>query len=591
MSNGTLPKPGDSNYPTDPVLAAAIEAERKRRQQDATKSKSATKARASLDAATKLQQARIAKLEQYTAQHDTTQHGISGLVSGIGNILKSIDKSSSANAFYVNAQKWEKKASQAAEAYAKNPSGTNLKKYNEAKAEFTRYANDYVASSKDKRSADEIWGSGSVGSLITTGAKTTPSVTVTPTPKPSATGQAPATGFATWGRGTATGSKTSKLANGTTVETFTNGVKIYKAKNGSQITVNKDGSVANAISKSGKQLTDSQISAIASGIASSTSGDSGSSSGSGSGTGRSSFGVGTGGTGTATPTAVKKTASELALDYNVQMAVINSDSSLKTLFNKAVAGQWTPGKFAAELRNTTFYTTYGSKWANARIKQLGDPGDWKEQLKNATVLVKQEAVSLGISLDDNEVANLAKAGLYSAGGVVESITGSWLDTHIAQYGQVTGKGGKSADIINNLKQSAQDYGISYSDKWYSDAAKSVIAASSTENDYISEIKNLAKTQYASFAKQIEKGMTVKQIADPYVNAMANTFETSDVNIYDPTIQKALTNIDPTTNKPSATPLWQFQQELKQDNRYFKTNQAKQSFLDLATNMAQQFGLM
>jgi len=250
-----------------------------------------------------------------------------------------------------------------------------------------------------------------------------------------------------------------------------------------------------------------------------------------------------------------------------------------------------PAKFAAELKNTTFYNKYGSKWANARIKQLGDPGDWKEQLTNASVLVKQEANALGIALDDAEVANLAKAGLFSSGGTVESITSSWLDTHIATYGKVTGKGGKSADIINSLKQSAEDYGISYSDDWYNSAAKNIIQQVSTENDFVSQIKNLAQTQYASFAKQIKQGMTVKQIADPYVNAMANTFETSDVSIYDPTIQKALTSVDPKTNKPTATPLWQFQQDLKQDNRYFKTNQAKQSFLDLASGMAQQFGLM
>jgi hypothetical protein len=56
------------------------------------------------------------------------------------------------------------------------------------------------------------------------------------------------------------------------------------------------------------------------------------------------------------------------------------------------------------------------------------------------------------------------------------------------------------------------------------------------------------------------------------------------------MQKALTNIDQ-GNQPALKPLWQFQRELKQDDRYFKTNTAVQDMTGLASEIARQFGKM
>jgi hypothetical protein len=89
---------------------------------------------------------------------------------------------------------------------------------------------------------------------------------------------------------------------------------------------------------------------------------------------------------------------------------------------------------------------------------------------------------------------------------------------------------------------------------------------------------------------IDKGLTVRDIASPYLDAMATTFEIdpTSANLEDPLMQKALTNLSQ-GNEPSLKPLWQFQQELKQDNRYFKTNKAHQDMTGLATEIARQFG--
>ena len=581
MSDKNLPKPGDSDYPTDPILIAAIEAERTRQQQSVAKNKNASAAAANLEAFNKARGQQFSDLATYTASHDTGGHGLSGLVASAGRVLSTIDKDSSVHSFYVNADKWQGKTEDAATAYAKNPNAKTLKAYNDAKAEFTRYANQYVKAAKDTRSADEIWGTNSVGSQISTDTKTDS------TTKTNTTGTTATDNFTTWGQGTAKGAKTTKLANGLVVTTQTNGVKIYKTKAGSQITVNADGGIEFAVNKAGKPLSEKQVTSIAGMVAAGTTAPPDTNPPAGNPpTGAPPVGA------PPAPAPKKKSATELADDYNVQMAVINSDPSLVALFDKAVKTQMPPTAFAAALRNTDFYLKHGANWALAQTKKLGDPGDWKDQTTQASTLIKQTAVDLGMALNPQEVQHLANAALHASGGAAGSISSTWLNTHIATLGTITGKGGTAATTINNLKQFGADYGIEHSDDWYTHAAKSVISKTATQTDFESQITNLAKSKYAPFADQIDKGMTVAQIASPYINSMSNILEvpSASIGLNDHTINKALTSLDG-KGQPMAQPLWQFETNLRQDPRWATTKNANDTLSSLSYSILKNFGLM
>jgi hypothetical protein len=247
--------------------------------------------------------------------------------------------------------------------------------------------------------------------------------------------------------------------------------------------------------------------------------------------------------------------------------------------------------FQAELKNTDFYLNHAPNWSTARTIQLGDPARWKQELKDAANFIQKEATATGMNVTPAEVESLAKAGLFSSGGTAGAITTDWLDTHLVNYGQITGKSGTTLDTINSLKNTGEQYGIKHDDKWYSDAAKSVLAKTQPQNFYEQTIKDLAKSKYANFAEQIDAGQTVKSLASPYVNSMSTILElpAGSINLNDPTINKALTNVDPATNKPALKPTWEFEQELRKDNRYFQTSQAHQQFADLASGIANMFG--
>jgi len=571
MSDKNLPKPGDSDYPTDPILIAAIEAERKRR----TKTTKTTK---------KVDTGSIADdlFNQISGSVGGAFSSVGNAITGAASALwNATEKDFTKDANYTNAKDWQNKAATAAIAYGANPNAQTLKAYNDAKKEFTKYAKQYVKLSKDTHSPEELWGEGSIGAQVFNETKTDS------TTKTSTTGTSATNNFTTWGQGTAKGANTTKLANGLTVETLTNGVKIYKTKAGSQITVNADGAVEFAINKAGKPLTEKQITSIAGMVAAGTTAPPDTNPPAGNPpTGAPPVGA------PPAPAPKKKTATELAADYNVQMAVINSDPSLVALFDEAVKTQMTPTAFAAALRNTDFYLKHGANWALAQTKKLGDPGDWKDQTTQASTLIKQTAVDLGMTLDPEEVQHLANAALHASGGAAGSISSTWLNTHIATLGTITGKGGTAATTINNLKQFGADYGIEHSDDWYTHAAKSVISKTATQTDFESQITNLAKSKYAPFADQIDKGMTIAQIASPYINSMSNILEVpqASIGLNDHTINKALTSLD-SKGQPMAQPLWQFETSLRQDPRWATTKNANDTLSSLSYSILKNFGLM
>lgn len=294
---------------------------------------------------------------------------------------------------------------------------------------------------------------------------------------------------------------------------------------------------------------------------------------------------------TPTPTTTPiLSAEDFSAQYGVQAALVNSNPELKSLFDKAVAEKWTPAKFQASFQNTNWYKSNSDNWRVAETARITDPASWNQQIGLAADIIRRKSVELGFELDPLQVNNLASQALYSAAGTAANINDTWLKTQVIEVGRITGAGGTALQTIDLLKKSAYDNGIEYNESWFENAARDTLLGTGTINGWQKQIKDAAKSKYAALAEQLDAGMNVRDIASPYIQQMATTLE-SDINtisLDDPLMQRALTNLDE-SGKPSLTPLWKFQRELKQDERYFKTNKANQEFTDLATEIARQFG--
>lgn len=287
-------------------------------------------------------------------------------------------------------------------------------------------------------------------------------------------------------------------------------------------------------------------------------------------------------------------ADDLRTMYAAQMALIESDTGpggLKELFDRAVREKWTAANFQAQFMASKWYQTHYDSWRVAETARLSDPPSWQHQLDLASDAIKQQMTVLGFTLSDADVASLASQSLYLAAGSAKNIDAMWLKSHVVQMGRITGTGGTVLSTMDQLRQAAYMNGVSYNDAWFENAAKDILGGTGTAEGWAKQIRDAAMSKYPTLAEQLKAGQSVMDVASPYIQQMAATFEMdpSAIKLEDPTIQKALTSINTQNNQPQITPLWQFSRELKSDDRYFQTNQAHQDMSDLASEIARQFG--
>jgi hypothetical protein len=213
-------------------------------------------------------------------------------------------------------------------------------------------------------------------------------------------------------------------------------------------------------------------------------------------------------------------------------------------------------------------------------------GPSAKELKNKRDAVKLLATELGVELTDGQINSL---GYDYASGNIDATT---VKSRIASTGNINFATGEAAKTIDSLKATAASYGVSYDPSWYNQSAKDILTGKVDNDTLTQQLKDMAKSRYPSLAKQIDSGYTVKQIASPYLQSMANILEINpnDITMEDPTIKQAFTSLN-TDGQPSTKALWQFEQDLKQDPRWRFTKNAQTDLMGTARKVLQDFGLV
>jgi hypothetical protein len=219
----------------------------------------------------------------------------------------------------------------------------------------------------------------------------------------------------------------------------------------------------------------------------------------------------------------------------------------------------------------------------------GVKGPTPEQIKAYTRSIKIKSNELGVDLDDATLKNIVNS--FARG----EIASENLDEVIVRRGSIDfGQPlkGKVAEQMAALKQSAAAYGINYNDDWYRTSVLNILKGKSDVETYNQQIKDLAKSQYPTLAAQIDAGYTVQAIASPYISTMSQILELNpgEITLYDDTIRRALTGINE-QNQPALKPLWQFEQDLRKDERWRYTKNAEQDLMGTGIKLLRNFGLV
>lgn len=297
------------------------------------------------------------------------------------------------------------------------------------------------------------------------------------------------------------------------------------------------------------------------------------------------------GSGSITATTPHLSDKELAAQYGFTSAFLNSNSELKKLFKRAVKEGWNSQQFQAHLADTQWWKTHSQSEKAYLTLRYTDPATAKQNLSQANVKAMQLGNQLGIVVTDFTRKKMAQAA-YNM--VAKGWDENQVRYYLGQYVYFSGDKhqGEGGQVWDELHQYAYSMGVNMSDKWYAENARNVVRGIATEQDYKNQIQNRAKAAFPQYTKQIEGGQSVADIAQPYFQSMSSILELpgGSINLFDPTIKKALQYKDPSSGKTSAKPLWQFENDLRGDPRWKKTKNAQDSLMQVAHQVLTDFGM-
>jgi len=292
-----------------------------------------------------------------------------------------------------------------------------------------------------------------------------------------------------------------------------------------------------------------------------------------------------------TATAAPMTRGETAESYGFVQSMFDAIPELKKKFDQAVKGQWSPEKFQAAIRDTNWWKTHSQQERDYLTKQYGDPATAKQEFHTAYTHIQQMAGQLGIQVNDQNKKFLnAMAYNLAARGWSDDQLRMEMGKHVYFDGDNwNGQGGEEQQKLHDY---AYSMGVTMSGTWYANSSRDIIRGKATEQTFQSQIRKQAKALFPNWSKQIDAGQSVADLANPYLTTMSQILELpgGSINLFDPTVKKALQYKDPTTGQSTVKPLWQFENELRGDPRWKKTQNAQDSLMQVAHQVLSDFGL-
>jgi hypothetical protein len=287
-----------------------------------------------------------------------------------------------------------------------------------------------------------------------------------------------------------------------------------------------------------------------------------------------------------------KTQAEWADYYGWAIALLKSDKSLWSLFQKAIKGTYTAQKFVAELKKTTWYKKYGDTGRKALALKYTDPETWRQRVRTIYQEIMSLAGTMGIKANWQVYWDMAE----------DAFTFGWSNAQIrkglASY-LTTGKGGafggEAGESEAQLEQYAYSMGIKLDRGTTSGWLEGILNGSRTLQDYKGYIQRMAMGAFPGLADQIKGGQSVMDIANPYMQSMARILEVNPetIKLDDPSIRNALAGgVTDKSGKttPTTQTLWEFENKLRQDPRWLNTNNARQGLNSVAHGVLKDFGL-
>ena len=250
---------------------------------------------------------------------------------------------------------------------------------------------------------------------------------------------------------------------------------------------------------------------------------------------------------------------------------IPKDSTLKDTINKVFQRYY--GRDALETELTTYLPMLQNKY---KSKSGASKSTVKETYKNG-VLTATEYLTA-----DNEDPTI----------FLDTTIKKQLASGTQEINALNIPEGPSGKFFVQIKNLAFDNGIKLSDKDATAYANKIVAGQVDENTVYSTIRESAASAFPALADKIKAGLDLKNLASPYIQSMSDILEIPDtaIDLFDPQIRSAMAYTLP-DGKIGTKSIYNFEKELRKDDRWQYTNKAREQAASVATTVLRDFGFM
>lgn len=287
--------------------------------------------------------------------------------------------------------------------------------------------------------------------------------------------------------------------------------------------------------------------------------------------------------------AVANMVTQIEAQYPAFAPLLKIPDIAKLLVEASQPGQqWTSTKFQAAIQGTDWWKNTSQPARQWEVLKLVQPGSAAQQQAQVAQQVHSLAATEGVVLSSTDLGNLveqAQSNGWNANQIQQAVGQQ------ARYGQQ--RAGTIQSTAGALGKIAADYGVPLSDHATFGWAQKIAEGNATQEGFQAYAQDQAKLAFPTLAQHIDQGMTVRQLADPYLQIAGQTLgvDPNTLELNNPKWASALQSRDAKGNITGPMTQMDWQRKIMTDPTYGYDH--SQNAIDAATNLVaslkQSFG--
>lgn len=312
------------------------------------------------------------------------------------------------------------------------------------------------------------------------------------------------------------------------------------------------------------------------------------------------------------------TRQSIKAEYGISKAILDQNPDLKAVLDGLMADmnrgiEYQPADIALKIKNTDWFRKHTSDWMQIEKDRLSkDSRIWDAVVQQRADAVMAAAREAGAEISEKDAREYGEKMIYGSGWNGDSFEvydENWLQKTLAsaidftQRQEINGVpvydlSGAAEANAERLYQMAYDYGIDSSmsndmfTRWFEKSLTGFMDGSIPEEDLDDELRTQALSAFPGMAPQLQRGLSLREAANPYLTALANTLEVDagSLDLNDDLVQRVLNNVGQDGQfKPMS--IYDAKIAARRDGRWQYTSTAKKEYTDVASQILRDFGFL